>query len=355
LTWKGYDIKTGDLLWGPTEPFNSSWAYYDYSSKGVIGYGNLYTWSMGGEAYAYDIQTGERKWGWYAGDAGVDSPYGTWPLGVFGQYVLADGKLYLTAGHDYTPPVFKGSKQYCLNATTGELIWSSLCYSVNSGPAIVDGILIKYNGYDNQIYAYGKGSSKTTVTAPDIAVSKGRSVIIRGAVTDESPGTKSTLLASRFPNGVPAVSDEDQSGWMEYLYQQQPCPEDVEGVDVTLQIQDPNGDWYQATVTTDENGMFSHMWDPAIVGEYHVTALFEGSEGYYTSQATTAFGVDEAPEEEDVLSADEIAQTTVNRMPEYPTIPEIPAYLTIDLIILIVAAVGVVIGLIAYMALRKQQ
>jgi hypothetical protein len=42
-------------------------------------------------------------------------------------------------------------------------------------------------------------------------------------------------------------------------------------------------------------------------------------------------------------------------MPAYPTVPEIPAYLTIDLIILIIAAVGVVIGLIVYMALRKQQ
>jgi hypothetical protein len=42
-------------------------------------------------------------------------------------------------------------------------------------------------------------------------------------------------------------------------------------------------------------------------------------------------------------------------MPAYPTVPDIPAFLTIDIVILVIAAVGVVIGLIAYMALRKQQ
>jgi hypothetical protein len=35
-------------------------------------------------------------------------------------------------------------------------------------------------------------------------------------------------------------------------------------------------------------------------------------------------------------------------------IPETPAYLTIDLVILVVAAIGVVIGLLAYMTLRSQ-
>jgi hypothetical protein len=156
----------------------------------------------------------------------------------------------------------------------------------------------------------------------------------------------------RFSKGVPAVSDESMSDWMLYVYKQFPRPEDVEGVEVFVKIQDPNGDWYSATVTADSNGKFSHMWAPAIVGEYKVTAMFEGSNSYYPSQDTITFGVDEAAE---APSAAEIAQTTVNQMPAYPTIPEIPAYLTIDLVILIIAAVGVVIGLIAYMALRKQQ
>ena len=97
------------------------------------------------------------------------------------------------------------------------------------------------------------------------------------------------------------------------------------------------------------------MDSSAIVGEYKVTAMFEGSASYYASQDTATFGVDEAPAAEEVPSAEEIADTTVNKLPAYPTIPEIPAYLTIDIIILVIAAVGMVIGLVAYMALRKQK
>jgi len=49
MTWVGYSIETGQKLWGPTEPFNSSWAYYNFSPKGVIGYGNFYTFGLSGE------------------------------------------------------------------------------------------------------------------------------------------------------------------------------------------------------------------------------------------------------------------------------------------------------------------
>jgi len=385
MTWTGYNLTSGEKLWGPTEPYNSSWGYFDNNAHGVIGYGNLYAWSINGEVYCYDVQTGEQKWSWNTGPAGVDSPYGIWPLGTwYMQHILADGKLYVRSGHDYTPPVFKGAKLYCLNATTGEEIWNSLSFNIISSPACADGTMLWFNGYDNQIYAYGMGPSKTTVTAPDAAVSQGSSVVIRGTVTDESPGTESTLLTALCPNGVPAISDEDQSAWMEYLYQQQPKPEDVTGVDVFVKILDPNGDWYQTTVTTDENGVFSHMWAPAIVGEYHVTAMFEGSKSYYTSQATTAFGVDQAAEGPGYQgpSADEIAQTTVNRLPEYPDvptadeiaqktvsqmpaypeipeipempeIPEIPAYLTIDLVIIAAVVIAIIIGL--YGIVKKQK
>ena len=205
-TWIGYDLKTGQKLWGPTTPYNSSLGYYNFSGKGVIGYGNLYTWSYGGEVYCYDVKTGVEKWGWYAGNAGFDTPYGTSPLGVFGGYDLADGKLYVAAGHDYTPPVFKGSKLYALNATTGEEIWDSLCFSVNSAPAIADGILVKFNGYDNQIYAYGKGPTAITVTAPSVGVSTTTPLTIKGTIIDVSAGTQQDAVKSNFPYGLPVVS-----------------------------------------------------------------------------------------------------------------------------------------------------
>ena len=36
---------------------------------------------------------------------------------------------------------------------------------------------------------------------------------------DVSPGTKSAEQMLRFPNGVPAVADEDMTDWMEYVYE----------------------------------------------------------------------------------------------------------------------------------------
>ena len=48
MTWTGYDIKTGQKLW-TTPPKNSSWGYYDFSGNGAFGYGNFYTWGLGGE------------------------------------------------------------------------------------------------------------------------------------------------------------------------------------------------------------------------------------------------------------------------------------------------------------------
>ncbi len=125
MTWTGYSIKSGEELW-TTQPKNSSFGYYDYASPAVIGYGKLYVWGFSGEVYAYDLKTGETVWGWNAGSSGYNTPYGSWPLGNFYDGVSTDDKLYFFAGHDYTPPVFKGAKMYCLNATTGELIFSTL-------------------------------------------------------------------------------------------------------------------------------------------------------------------------------------------------------------------------------------
>jgi hypothetical protein len=159
----------------------------------------------------------------------------------------------------------------------------------------------------------------------------------------------------RFPKGVPAVSEESMREWMEFVYMQQNCPSNAEGVGVFVKVLDPNGDWYSETVTTDTNGVFSLSWAPAIVGDYHVTAIFEGSESYCISYSTTTFTVDEAQAAAGAPSAEEIAETTVNKMPAYSTIAEMPAYLTIDLVILIIAIVVLVIALLAYMALRKQK
>ena len=297
MTWEGYDLKTGQKLWGPTQPYTSPWGYYDSEGKGVIGYGNLYTLSINGEVHAFDIKTGQQKWNWSTGNAGVDSPFGTWPLGTWPfQHILADGKMYVSAGHDYTPPVFKGAKLYCINATTGEEIWNSLNFDIISSPAIADGVLLWLNGYDNQIYAYGKGPSATTVAAsPKVSV-HGSNVLVEGYVTDKSSGTQEWAQTARFPNGVPAISDESQSAWMEYLYQQQPLPTNAKGVQVIIEVFDPNSNYYEVGRTTsDASGFYSLDFTPQVPGKYTIVARFAGSESYYGSYQETAISVQEAP------------------------------------------------------------
>ena len=120
--------------------------------------------------------------------------------------------------------------------------------------------------------------------------------MIRGTVTDISAGTKQAEQAARFPNGVPAMSDANQSAWMEYVYmQKEPMPTDVTGVQVTLSVLDANGNYRQiGTATSDSNGVFSYQWTPDIPGKYTLYASFGGSNSYWPSHAETAFAVDSA-------------------------------------------------------------
>ena len=339
MTWATYDIKTGKKLWGPSQPYNSSWGYYDIpNGKAVIGYGNLYAWSINGEVYAYNLRTGAINWSWSTGNAGVDTPYGTWPLGTWPmQHILADGKLYVCAGHDYTPPVFRGAKLYCLNATTGELIWDTLNFNVISSPAIADGIMLWFNGYDNQIYAYGRGPTKITINAPNIGVTTATPITITGRITDISAGTKQDLVATRFPNGLPCVSDESQDRFMESVYQQQPVPTNITGVTITLSVIDANGNNRMIGITTSNpDGTFAYTWTPDIPGDYTVTASFAGTGAYYPTQTSTAFYASEAPTTPQPTSAQSNLVTTSDLL-LYTSIGVIVIIITIVLVGLMIA------------------
>ena len=291
LSWTGYSITTGQKLWGPTHSYNSSWGYYDNNAKGVIGYGNLYVFGLAGEVYCYDVQTGVEKWSWFAGSAGIDTPYGTWPLGTWSDlHLLADGKLYVRAGHDYTPPVFRGAKLYCIDANTGDEIWSSLSFNICGSPVVADGVMLWFNGYDNQVYAYGKGQTATTVSGPQNVQPLGTSLLIQGTVTDQSSGQTCLGIPAA---GTPAISDNSMSAWMEYLYQQQPKPTHANGVQVHLTAIDPAGNPQDiGYVVSDANGMYSIMWKPPVEGKYVITASFDGSKSYYASSAQVAVGIE---------------------------------------------------------------
>ena len=294
-----YDLETGQLLWGPTDP-EPELNYYGMTD--YVYEGKLLTCGYGGVLIAYNITTGEELWRYEASGVGFESPYGNYPIGIG---LIADGKIYLGSGeHSPTQPIWRGPNMRCIDAETGEELWKIMFNGVampsgNAGNnyAIADGYLVGLNSYDNQIYCFGKGPSMTSVTADPAIITESDSVLIRGMVTDESPGTKQLEQASRFPNGVPAVADEYQEDWMEYVYMQAECPEFVEGVEVKLEALDPNNNFYDiGTVTSDASGLYGFMWEPPVPGKYTIMATFEGSDSYYRSFAETDFGVDEAPE-----------------------------------------------------------
>jgi 5-hydroxyisourate hydrolase-like protein (transthyretin family) len=193
----------------------------------------------------------------------------------------------------YDPPLFAGAQKLAFNATDGSLIWTLLGFYARVPSAIADGYLVGYNSYDAQIYTFGKGPSQTTVSAPNVGVAPGQSVTISGTVLDTASGTTDNDRSARFPNGVACVSDESQSAWMEYVYMQQEMPTNTTGVNVQLYVLDANNNYRLiGTTTTDTNGYYSFNWMPDITGAYKLYAVFEGTNSYYSSQATTAFAVD---------------------------------------------------------------
>jgi hypothetical protein len=160
---------------------------------------------------------------------------------------------------------------------------------------MADGRLIGLNYYDMQLYCFGKGPSAITAEAPMTAVKQGESMIIRGMVTDESVGAKEIASNAGFKNGVPAVSDESQSAWMEYIYMQQARPTNVKGVTIKLTAIDPNGNYQNiGTTISDDLGTYAIAWTPPVPGQYSIRATFEGSKSYYGSEASSSFVVQAA-------------------------------------------------------------
>jgi hypothetical protein len=195
-------------------------------------------------------------------------------------------------GHTYSPPLYNGAELFVWNTTNGDLLWQMPDFATsNSGEGVLsDGYLVVTNAYDNQLYCYGQGPSKLTVTAPDVGVTTSTPITITGTITDISAGSQQEAVAANFPNGLPAVSDASMSQFMEAVYEQQSMPTNVTGVPVTLSVIDSNGNNRQiGTTTTNALGTFGFNWTPDITGNYTVIATFAGSGSYYGSSAQTYF------------------------------------------------------------------
>jgi len=295
LSIAGYSLATGKQIWGPETLPNAS----PFASLGVthdVANGTIYMWTYGGDVYAYNILTGALKWQYHTPSGGLESPYGTEPLWVFNVGTVADGELFVPEGHMYSPPLFHGAQQLALNITNGKVVWNIDAYDVINPPAISDGIMTVLNAYDNQIYAYGMGPSKTTISAPQVGITTATPVTITGSVTDISAGASQEAVAANFPNGLPCVSDASMTQFMEAVYMQQPMPTNTTGVPVTVSVTDSNGNHYDVgTVTTNPSGTFGLTWTPIIPGNFTVTATFAGTQSYYGSYATTYFYASSPP------------------------------------------------------------
>ncbi len=332
----GYDLETGQKIWGPTDP-EASLHFYGFSTD--IYDGKLYSGGYGGVLTAYNITTGDILWEYTAEQVNYESPYGNYPIAIT---AIADGKLYtITGEHSITQPMWRGPNLRCIDADSGDELWKISFFGANGGASLggtyvvmADGYVVGLNQYDSQIYCFGKGPSGTTVSIKNDVITKGKTVLIQGTVTDECAGAKK-LIEDGKHKIVPAIGDEYQEDWMEYLYMQQPCPMDLNGVPVKLEAFGIDGSYVEiGTVTSDPYGDFKCEWTPTDEGLYTIMATFEGSDSYYSSYDATGLSVGPAPAEPE---------------PE----PEAPLFTTAELAILAAVIILIIIALIGIIVLRK--
>jgi outer membrane protein assembly factor BamB len=303
MQWRGYNLDTGAEAWGPTTTDFRSLQFFGSGEgggpRGVTAYGNIYVQGFGGEIFCYNAANGNLVWRFNNTNGGMETNWGLRPTFISS---VADGKIYVFNNeHSPNAPLFRGNKVYCLDAFTGTEIWSIFGWEGQTGGTgsstgvLADGCLSYYNYYDNSMYVIGKGSSATTIAVSPKSSAFSNSVVIEGKVTDTSAGTKDNEITTRFPDGVPAVSDAGMAQWMQYIYMQKPQPANVTGVPISIRVIDSNGNFREiGNVTSDLDGFFSLTWKPDIEGKFTVYASFGGSESYWPSHAVTAFNVDAA-------------------------------------------------------------
>jgi len=349
MQWYAFNLNTGQKMWGPTQAYTNPWGLYDFQGGGkYIVNGILYNAGYDGTIHAFNVSTGQEMWDYNNGNAGTLLPYGTWPF--YNGLTIAGGKLFATTGDhgNGVSTLYAGESLIAINAVTGKAAWNITGWFEQ--PAIADGLLISHNNYDNMLYAFGKGPTAITVTASQKVLSKGSSVMIEGTITDQSPGKP----------GTPAISDEDMSVWMNYLYEQQKMPVNAKGVAVKLTAVDPNNNIIDiGTTTSDTSGNYATVWTPTIEGMYQVTATFEGTNSYTRSHTTTYVSVGpaettETPTSTPTIVPTETPVTTVTPTPTPAVEPK--GGISTETLLIAGAAVIIVIAVVAAaLVLRKRK
>ena len=332
MQWAAWDIHAGGQPIWISQPYTNPWGMYAQSGGEQNAFGLFYAAGWDGEIHAYSVTNGTQMFSFQSANAGYETPYGEYPF-YGGITVTADGKIFAQTGQhgNGVATMYRGQALYVVNATTGQSLWNMTGW-FNAG-ALADGVWVTQNNYDNQIYAFGKGPSATTVTA---TAGIGNVATIQGTVTDQSPGANDTA----------AIADQYMSDWMAYQYEQQALPNTFPcssaGVQVTLTATDPNGNTINiGTATSDSTGHYSYTWTPSstVTGKYTITASFNGTNSYYPSIAETS-----------ISTAASASPTTA---PTSTPTPAVDAYFlpAVAAIIVVIIIVGIVLALLM---LRKR-
>jgi hypothetical protein len=342
-TFHCYSETTGAELWQTpsfaSSPWATSWTVYNSETNDL---NNLYFTMPDGSIYAYSLTDGHLVWT-SKPIPSTEQTENVVPL-VCGGFVLVDGKLYVYGGystHYQINPVPRFSMMLCINATNGDIIWT-----LNGGVipnSAANGFIIGDSVFDGCLYGIGKGPTSTTVSAPQTAITAGTTVEISGSVLDTSSGSSSKTLTAMFANGVPAISDDNMSVWMDYLYMQNATlvnsPPICNGVPVTLTAVDPNGNVAViGTATSNYQGNYGFTWTPTTPGQYTIYATFTGSNSYYTSSASTYATVSPA------AATTTPAPTATSAPSNLATTSDLMTYIAVvGIAIIIVVAIGFIV------------
>jgi hypothetical protein len=339
-THTGYNANTGEELWTSDE-MGYPWGSYG-SQYGTVAYGKFFWGGYDGVEYAFDISTGHIAWNFSAPNSGYETPYGSYPF-WYGP-VVGGGVVFVGTGeHSPTPPFIRGERMYALDAQSGKQLWNITGLMVTR--SIADGYLITYNGYDNQLYCFGKGPSATTVQAPLSGVVKGSAVTITGTVTDQSSGQV----------GTAAIADADMGPWMEYLKEQQPLPTGVtiHGVPVTITVTAPDGTSTNINTASDMSGHYGISWTPATDGLYKITTTFTGSDSYGSSYDETYVAVGAAAAQPSQTPAQ--SPTPAITTPATTTAAPGPAGNNLTYVYVAIAAVIIVVAIVAAAVMLRRR
>lgn len=358
LGYQAINAATGKLAWtseAADYPWGNFWAYMPQASAYGMNFGLSYA-----GVYAFNITNGERIWHYVATDAYNEEPYSSNIDAITGETYasysfgstgpVVGGGIVFAPNTEHSPTfIYRGQQLHAIDAFTGNKVWSIL--GTYTPTAIAYGVLLASDSYNGYTYAFGKGSTETTISTSSKVITKGSSVLLEGTVLDASPAQK----------GTAAVSDDSQTAWMEYLHMQQPIPGNTTGVPVKLTAIDSNGKTQEiGIVTSDMSGAFMKMWTPPVEGEYTIIATFEGSESYYASYAQTAIGVDvatpsAAPTQTPAPTTTPTATVTPTASAS-PTVAPTPGTgITTETLIIATAAVVIIIAVIAAALILKKR